>query len=408
MTHPGINVLELLDEIPQELFDRLGAEHQVDYKAKKLHGQQLFQLLLYGLLSGKELSLRVLEELYQTPVFQCLPTASVASTIDHSSLADRLSTIKAAYFKAIFEHISSDFAGKFGSEDASKHRLVRFDSTMICLSAKLLKMNGMRTGEAKRNGNNLNIKFSVGFDGTAVRHIELFQEQTHLSENVALATLIEQTALTKRDIAVFDRGISSRKTFGRFSDDGIQFVTRVQASEEGQKLALKYQPVGELTAIDPEKPLITDTLLIEEDLEVHLYGTHQAKTKQSFRLVKAFVLDSGEPINFLTNMMTLPAEEITEIYRLRWDIEVFFKFLKQEFGFKHFLSRNENGVRVMMYMTAIAAMLIYTYRKLNRIEGFKIAKIRFVNELEREIIQIIIELCEGKPHLFQRFFAKKE
>ena len=283
---------------------------------------------------------------------------------------------------------------------------------MISLSAKLLKMEGLRTGDHKRDvktGNsNLNIKFSVGFDGTTVRQIELFNEQTSLSENVALLAVIEKTALAKRDIAVFDKGITRRKTYSQFSEEGIQFVTRVRAMQDGDIRQFRYQQVRELTCIEPEKPLITDTLMIEEDLEVHLFNDKHTKTKQTFRLIKATILENGERINFLTNMLTLSAEEVTEIYRLRWDIEVFFKFLKQEFDFKHFLSRNENGVRVMMYMTAIAAMLIYIYRKLNRIEGFKIAKLRFINELEREIIRIIVELCQGKPELFQTLYVLKE
>ena len=67
MKSQGIRVIELLNQIPQIVFDSIGLEHKVDYKAKKLAGQQVFQLLLYGLLSGKELSLRILEELYESP-----------------------------------------------------------------------------------------------------------------------------------------------------------------------------------------------------------------------------------------------------------------------------------------------------------------------------------------------------
>lgn len=412
MKRQGIRVVELLNEIPQDVFDNIGLEHQVDYKVKKLTGQQMFQLLLYGLLSGKELSLRILEGLYESPIFQSLSSSLDTETIDHSSLAGRLSTIKVDYFKDIFEHVSRSFTQKFSLDEIKKYRLVRFDSTMISLSTKLLKMQGLHTGDHKRDvegGNsNLNIKFSVGFDGTTVRQIELFNEQTSLSENVALTAVIGKTAMTNRDIAVFDKGITRRKSHAQFSEDGIQFVTRVRASEEDDERQFRYKEVSQLTLIEPDEPIITDTLMIEEDLEVFLYDGNHAKTKQTFRLIKATILDSGLRINFLTNMLVLSAEEITEIYRLRWDIEVFFKFLKQEFNFKHFLSRNENGVRVMMYMTAIAAMLIYIYRKFNNIEGFKIAKLRFVNELEWEVIQTIVELCQGKPELLRFLYKFKE
>ena len=61
---------------------------------------------------------------------------------------------------------------------------------------------------------------------------------------------------------------------------------------------------------------------------------------------------------FVTNIIDLSAAEICEVYKMRWDIEVFFRFLKQEFNLKHLVSRNENGIKVMLYMTLITAMLL--------------------------------------------------
>ena len=100
---------------------------------------------------------------------------------------------------------------------------------------------------------------------------------------------------------------------------------------------------------------------------------------------------------FLTNIQELSASEVTEIYKKRWEIEVFFKFLKQEMSFSHLLSRTENGIKVMLYMTMIAAMLILIYRKINAIEGYKIAKLQFVNELEFSLIKEMVLLCGGDP-----------
>jgi hypothetical protein len=79
----------------------------------------------------------------------------------------------------------------------------------------------------------------------------------------------------------------------------------------------------------------------------------------------------------------------------------FFRFIKQEFGFKHLLSRNENGIQIMLFMTLIATMLIYIYRKINEIDSMKIAKFKFINELDNEILKIIVEICQGKPELLE-------
>ena len=89
---------------------------------------------------------------------------------------------------------------------------------------------------------------------------------------------------------------------------------------------------------------------------------------------------------------------MAEIYKQRWEIEVFFKFIKQNLNFSHLLSRNINGVKVVMYMTLITAILLVVYKKLNELKGYKIAKLKFAQELEVLIIKDIVEKCGGDPN----------
>lgn len=57
---------------------------------------------------------------------------------------------------------------------------------------------------------------------------------------------------------------------------------------------------------------------------------------------------------------------------MRWALEVFFRFIKQELGFKHFLSYNENGILVTLYITLVAATMLLIYKKLNEMKDYKI------------------------------------
>jgi IS4 transposase len=120
--------------------------------------------------------------------------------------------------------------------------------------------------------------------------------------------------------------------------------------------------------------------------------------KEPFRLIKSVSLKSNEEIFFLTNIKDLSAQEVTEIYKKRWEIEVFFKFIKQHLHFKHFLNYSENGIKVMMYMTMIVAILILIYKKLNEIKSYKTAKYEFTEELNMEIIKEIVVICDGDPN----------
>lgn len=116
-----------------------------------------------------------------------------------------------------------------------------------------------------------------------------------------------------------------------------------------------------------------------------------------FRRIEAIKLENNEPISFITNIRNLTAADITELYKRRWDIEVFFKFIKQLLNFKHLISRNENGIKVVLYVTMIASILLTAYKKLNRLTGYKIPKLKFSNELENEIVKELIRLYGGNP-----------
>ena len=83
-----------------------------------------------------------------------------------------------------------------------------------------------------------------------------------------------------------------------------------------------------------------------------------------------------EDIVLVTNIPSdvMSAEEIAEQYRERWNIEVFFRFIKQTVDFSHLVSRNKNGIISMMYIKLISAALLLAFRKLNNIKGYKDTK----------------------------------
>ena len=99
----------------------------------------------------------------------------------------------------------------------------------------------------------------------------------------------------------------------------------------------------------------------------------------------------------MTNITNMDAYQIADIYKKRWDIEVFFKFLKQELNLDHILVRTANGLEVTLYATLIAAILLIAYKELNNLKGYKILKLRFALELEEELLKEVIILCGGDP-----------
>ena len=146
------------------------------------------------------------------------------------------------------------------------------------------------------------------------------------------------------------------------------------------------------------------TVIILGDKTGYLINRKEKKTKHTYRIITARINKTGEIICFITNIMEESAYTIAAWYKLRWEIEVFFKFIKQHLNVKHLVSRDINGIKVMIYMTLIVAMLLVTYKKLNKLKGFKIPKLRFELELDTEIMREIVVLCGGNPELALHIF----
>lgn len=363
----NIKAEEVIGIIPDELLDKLSLEHKVDLSVKKLKGKVILELFLYGIISGRQISLRIMEAIFKSEKFQNLFQIE-DKKIRHSGIGMRISKIDYRYFENIFHYlIRSDKAEEiFFSQKRIKTR--KIDSTLVLLSGKLLKV-GMDDNPGKKS-----LKYSVEFQEIPV-NIILFKDQKYLSEENALPEMVTKKALKKGlNIAIFDRGIQRKKSFVEFSNQKINFISRLTNH--------CYEVIKELEV----KEKFSSTLEVLSD-EIIKFKNGQEKIDEEFRLVVGKNIESGEIIKFITNVRFLSAVEITDLYKSRWEIETFFRFIKQELNFSHLLSRSENGIKVVMFLTMIAAILLTMYKKVNKIIGWTVAKIMFLDELERRLMK---------------------
>ncbi len=217
----AIPARQLLDLLPKELLDQVSRETHVDHQVKHLEGRLMVLLLLQGILSDKDENLRSLEGLYNSPGFEQFSGKGKHQT-RHSSLADRLANVKLDFFERLYEGFLSNVNKVYGKKLEKEFGwLRRFDSTMVALSANLSKV-GMRVGAKPKKGNGkAQIKFTVGLQGLIPTSARVFHEQKHLPEERALLQVIEESQLDKEEVAVFDMGLKSRKTFKKFAQEGL-------------------------------------------------------------------------------------------------------------------------------------------------------------------------------------------
>jgi len=372
-----MKVKEILALLPDEYIEELASTTNVDYYAKKLKGKIVFKLLLLSVLTYKDNSLRRMESLFASMSDEDKSDSSISI----SSISERLSTIKVDFFKNLYEK-SVEIYGDILLKD--KTPTIKYDSTIVSLSSKLLE-----TGYHLKGGDSHHVrqlKFTIGHS-TIPLIADLYVEQKYTSENVALRETIANHTLSHECIRVFDRGISARKTYDTLIEKGTLFVTRIN-------------PVSkhEIIKTFPLEQQQTSTLTIHSDELVYLFADKGKKSKFPVRCIKAIQKQRQEPLFFITNKMDLTAVEISQIYKSRWEIETFFKFIKQELNFNHLINRSANGIEVMLYITLIASILLIVYKQTNQLKGYKIMKQKFLEELKWDTITDIIIYCGGDPN----------
>jgi len=378
-----VGVRPLMSLLPAELMEQVAESSGVDVQVKHLWGRLLVYLMIYSIIMDRDNSFHSLADVYNSHAFQLFSGKGGHQT-SHSSLASRFASIKVSYFEDLYNGFLANIQQKYGSRLTKEFgSLSRFDSTMVSLSAALANSGvGMRVGAKPQKGKGkVQVKFTVGLQGLLPTYAEVHCDQAHLSEERALKEAIDQADLKADDAVVFDMGMKSRKTFHTFQQQGRMFTTRLKNP--------RYRSIKIHKQI---KGYEHKNLEFIADEIVYLYKSGQENILEvPFRLITA-KLRTGPKANtklyLLTNILDLNAGQIADIYLQRWDIEIFFRFLKQEIGLTNLLSFNENGIKAVFFLRLLTATMLRLFMWLNKRKGYKAAKFAFQDELFLEIAAI--------------------
>lgn len=391
-----ISLNDVLEFIPEALLSHLSATTKVDHYSKVLHGKKIFYLLLFCIFDNEKLSQRTLEDTFNSSGFKALFGLGEAEKIRRSSISERLSKIDSNYFKEIYEQMYTRFSELYSKTEIEKYNLIRVDSTIVADTC-----NKLKEGIDQKNGKKL-VKFSFSFDGILPSAVEVFTGQKYSAEDNALAEAVLKQIKKEEhhnNIYTIDRGLQSTRTMKEFEEKCVKFIIR---SKENRK----FEEIESF--LETENTIKWNDWKVIKDSKIKLYTGKPIQNKRGnihhreekvdtcFRLLIIKNEKTNKEFWFITNDFELSAREISDYYRKRWDIEVFFRFMKQELNLSHLISLNKNGIEVMVYMTMIASMLLLIYKKANGL-GYKTAKRRITMELRDMITAILIVFAGGDP-----------
>ena len=325
VAHHNTILRQIASFLPRHEFDALARQHHYGQKFRTFSRWTQFMLMFIGQLSGRK-SLRDLvmnvtaqsSKLYHLAIRPCS-----RATLARSNEKQPASLYEAVFFRLLEQCRLIAPAHRF----KFKNKLYLLDTTTIdlCLSvfpwAKFRKTKGA-----------VKLHFGLGADGYLPEFMSLTDGKVHESR------WAKALKLAKGSIVVFDRGFTDYQWYKALTKNGIFFVTRLKANaviEAGPKR--RGRKAKGITA----------------DREIHLKDIDIA-----FRLVTYLDPETGKELHFITNAGHLDAKTVADLYKERWQIELFFKWIKQNLKVKTFLGTSKNAVLTQIWIALIVYLLL--------------------------------------------------
>ena len=326
--------------LPRQIFQRLVKKYDGDYRVRNFNCTNQLRYMLYGQLTACE-SLRDIclclsafpESLYGLGI-----TASVnESTLSRANesrdyrIYEGLGLAMIKIVQPLYSKMRIDYIVP------QDHDLFALDSTTISCSINLM---GWALGKYSKGA--VKMHTIIDLRGIIPVFIHITDGRWHDSNVLDLIEVVPNA------IYMMDKAYINFKALARIDTEGAFFVTRAKDN-------MKYEIVSSNFNFDPKCGVTGDHL-------IRLTGYKSSKLyPKELRLVEFCDLESGEQLSFITNVtdcLELNGLEIANLYRHRWDVESFFKLIKQNLTVKHLLGCSENAVKTHLWIAVIAYLLL--------------------------------------------------
>jgi hypothetical protein len=321
---------DLVKRVPWAAFERLVDEHKADKHIRRLPTKSQLIALLYGQFSGA-VSLREIVGGLESHG-SCLYHVG-ARPVSRSTLADANSARPSAVFAGLLAALIKQ-AGR-GLRRTMDEAVYLIDSTSVRLS-------GAGTEWARFSHQACGAKLHIVYDANAELPIYAAVTAANVNDIVAAKAMPIQPGATY----VFDLGYYDFSWWAQMQAQGCRIVTRLKSHT--------LLTVTEARAVTEAGAILSDRIGF---LPQRQAGRRSNPCGNPMREI-ALMLPTGKTIRLLTNDLDSTAETIADLYKRRWAIELFFRWIKQTLKIKHFLGTSENAVRIQIAVALIAFLLL--------------------------------------------------
>lgn len=358
MAYSNTVLKQLIALIPRYEFDALAAAHHSGQKFRSFNRWSQFLAMLIGQLSGRT-SLRDITDNLQAQGNRLYHLGMKRTT--KATLARVNAEQPASLYQALFNRLLNRC-----QLVAPKHRF-SFKGKLYLLDATVVNLCLAAFPWAEFRQKKGAIKLHVGLD--AGGHLPVFMDMTKGKEHeINWARTLK---LPKGSFVCIDRGFTDYSWYGDLTTNGIFFVSRLKSNADVEYL---------LKRAGRKSPGITN------DQTIRLKGV-----EHPLRLVAYTDSATGIDYRFVTNAHHLKAKEIAEIYKERWQIELFFKWIKQNLKIKTFLGTTSNAVLTQVWI-ALCVYLLLAYLKFKAKLGSSMQQILRLLQLNLFARRDLIEL----------------
>jgi hypothetical protein len=330
MRHDNSVLHQVLQQLPWGWFERLVEEHEADKHVRRLSTKSQLVAMLYGQLSGAS-SLREIEaglESHKARLYHLGATQPRRST-----LADANALRPAEVFCELLAQVM-----------AQAHRGLRraLADTTYLIDSTPLRLNERSANWARFSSDVCGAKVHVIYDPDADQPVYAAVTCARVND----ITAAKQMPIEPGATYVFDLGYYDYRWWAELSDAGCRIVTRFK----------KNTPLDLIEELDVPKNgvILSDRIGF---LPTRQAGSRKNPMSDAVREVRVKT-ETGKVLRILSNDLDATATEIADLYKRRWAIELFFRWIKQTLKIRHFLGTSPNAVRIQIAVALIAFVLL--------------------------------------------------